>query len=70
MTDLINHFTTEELKQELARRREIEYLGDRTNHLQETLDQLVSDAAELKQVIILINKRAETLVIRPGGRGY
>jgi len=70
MTDLIEHFTTEELKTELVKREKVRNLQRRVLHLQETLDELVADAAELKETITVINKRAETLVIKQGGRGY
>ncbi len=70
MEKLINNFTTEELQEELDKRERVRFLQERVESLQSTLDRLVADATELGQIITLINKRAETLVVKKGGRGY
>lgn len=70
MTNCIKDFTTEELREEVHKRERVEILEERVASLQSTLDRLVADATELGQIITLINKRAETLVIKKGGRGY
>lgn len=70
MEKLINNFTTEELQEELDKRERVRFLQERVESLQSTLDRLVADATELGQTITLINKRAETLVVKKGGRGY
>lgn len=69
MKDLIEHFTTEELKEELIKRDKVRTLQLRIVHMQDLLDELVNDAFVLGEIITLINKRAETLTIKQDG-GY